>query len=58
MFEPVIPKFIPAPGGFVLNPARRAAAEARLRGYVPNLSAPAEGLLDRIMREHFARTVR
>lgn len=60
MFEPVIPKFVPVPSGigFVLNPARRTAMESRFRATWPAMFAPAEGVLDRIMREHFARTMR
>lgn len=53
----IVPKFVPNPGGLgcVLNPARRAAAESRFRATWPAMFAPSEGLLDRIMREHFAR---
>lgn len=56
----ITPKFVPTPGGLgcILNSARRAAAESRFRAMWPVMFAPSEGLLDRIMREHFARTVR
>lgn len=60
MPDTVIPKFVPRIGGlgFVLNPARTYEGKTRFYATWPAMFAPAEGVLDRIMREHFARTMR